>query len=92
MPNLLINPDQSAPTLPIFVTVALDDENRTFGLVRGGSAELKEYEPGKWCVTAEVLQSDGTMERRPMPDTFLFQSEGGDLVDFLNNCAWVPQG
>lgn len=84
MPNLLIKFDPTQFKTPGFLTYELDADCQTFGLIRSGSAEFKEYEPNKWCVTAEVLQVDGTLERRPLPDSFLFRSEAGDLVDLVN--------
>jgi hypothetical protein len=69
-----------------FVAVLLDDF-QTCGLALSGSAEAKEYERGKWSVSAQVLNAAGTTERRVLSESFPSGSEARVLVDFINGPA-----
>ena len=78
---MLIDPKFSES---IFVPVALDTDYQRWGLALSGSAEAKEYERGRWSVSAEVLTSEGQTERRVLPDSFHSQSDAMDLVAHVN--------
>jgi hypothetical protein len=67
-----------------FVPAFLDENLKECGLARSGSAQATEYEPGKWSVSADVLNVEGRIERRVLGESFQFQSEARGLVDHIN--------
>jgi len=68
----------------IFVPVALDADSQQWGLALSGSAKETEYHPGRWSISAEVLNSDGLTDRRVLPDSFASKSDAMDLVRHVN--------
>ena len=48
---------------------------------------MTEYEPGKFSVSADVLNAEGKTERRVLRESFQFKSEAGDLVTHINGPA-----
>lgn len=69
------------------VPVFLDENFTECAIAVSGSAQVTEYEPGKYSVSADVLNTEGKTERRVLGESFQFKSEAGDLVSHINGPA-----
>jgi hypothetical protein len=67
-----------------FVPVALDADYTECALALSGSALVNEFEPQSWRVSAELLNSDGSLEQYVLGDSFFIRAEADELADFIN--------